>query len=77
MIILENSLGRKVKTEFMMSRDEYLVDYLPGYWGKKLLLRKITCLSFIFLRTLQNIKPLYFNMGKKNHICNKNLNIKM
>ena len=40
MIVLENSLGIKVKTEFMMSRDEYLVDYLPGYWGKKTLTKK-------------------------------------
>ena len=27
MIVLENSLGRKVKTEFMMSREDYLVDF--------------------------------------------------
>lgn len=39
----KESLGRKVKTEFMMS-GEYLVDYLPDYLKKKkkLLLRKRT-----------------------------------
>lgn len=31
MIVQEDSLGRKVKTEFMMSGEDYLVDYLPGY----------------------------------------------
>lgn len=30
----KESLGRKVKTEFMMS-GEYLVDYLPDYLKKK------------------------------------------
>ena len=35
MIVQEDSLGRKVKTEFMMSGEDCLVDYLPGYWKKK------------------------------------------
>lgn len=34
MIIQEDWLGRKVKVEFMMSGEEYLVDYISGY-GKK------------------------------------------
>lgn len=28
-IIQKESLGRKVKTEYMMSGEKYLVDYLP------------------------------------------------
>lgn len=77
MIVQEDSLGRKVKTEFMMSGEDYLVDYLPGYWEKKTLAKKNNLSVCRLKKNLQNNKTSSFNMGKKNCVCNTNFNIKM
>lgn len=42
-IIHKESLGRKIRTEFMMSGEEYLIDYLPDYiYIYKILAKKRT-----------------------------------